>query len=436
MQQAVQTTASPLERQLKVSVPVQQIEAEIGTRLKELARTVKMQGFRPGKVPLKMVERQYGFQVRQEVLSDSVQKSFTEAVKSQNFRVAGYPRFQPVSEAATDRVEFNATFEVYPEVVVGDLSASKVARPKTEVGDKDVEATIETLRKQRAPFAPVERGAQLGDMVNIDFDGRIGGAPFDGGEGRNFGVVLGEGRMLADFEGPLAGMKAGEQKAIAFTFPQDYAEAVRGKQVEFTVTMNHVNAPSLPEVDAAFARSLGVENGDVAAMRAEIRANIERETRKKIQAKLKEQVMDGLIAASDFVVPRALVEAEVERLRQQATAELKSRGMTTDGGGLPADLFIERAERRVKLGLLIADLVKKNGLGARPDQVRAVISEHAETFEQPEQMVRWFYGQPERLAEIEAVVMEDNVVEWATSKMQVVDEPVAFEDLMGTRKAA
>jgi trigger factor len=299
-----------------------------------------------------------------------------------------------------------------------------------------VDATIETLRRQRAPFAPVERAAQLGDMVNIDFDGRIGGAPFEGGEGRNFGVVLGEGRMLPDFEGPLAGMKAGETRVVAFTFPQDYAEAVKGKQVEFTVTMNHVSEPRLPELDEAFARSLGVENGDVARMRAEIRANIERETKKKIQAKLKEQVMDGLIAASSFEVPRALVEAEIERLRQQATADLKGRGLTTDGSGLPAELFADRAERRVKLGLLIADLVKKNGLTARPEQVRAVITEHADTFEQPEQMVRWFYSQPERLAEIEAVVMEDNVVEWATAKMQVVDEPIAFEDLMGTRKPA
>jgi trigger factor len=436
MQQAVETAVSPLERKLKVSVPIQQIEAEIGNRLKELARTVKMQGFRPGKVPLKMVERQYGFQVRQEVLSDSVQKSFVEAVKTQNFRVAGYPRFQPVSEAATDRVEFNATFEVYPEVVVGDLSANRVARPKTEVSDKDIDATIETLRRQRAPFVPVERGARLGDMVNIEFDGRIGGAPFEGGEGRNFGVVLGEGRMLPDFEGPLAGMKAGEKKTIEFTFPEDYADAVKGKRVVFAVTMNHVNEPRLPEVDEAFARSLGVEDGDISRMRAEIRANIERETRKKIQAKLKEQVMDGLIAAGNFEVPRALVEAEVERLRQQATADLQGRGLTMDAAGLPADLFADRARRRVKLGLMIADLVKKNGLTPRPEQVRAVITEHAETFEQPEQMVRWFYSQPERLAEIEAVVMEDNVVEWATSKMQVVDEPVAFEDLMGTRKAA
>jgi trigger factor len=436
MQQAVQTAVSPLERNLKVSVPVQQIEAEIGTRLKELARTVKMEGFRPGKVPLKMVERHYGFQVRQEVLSDSVQKSFIEAVKSQNFRVAGYPRFQPVSDAAADRVEFNATFEVYPEIVVGDLSSARVARPRTEVGEKDVDATIETLRRQRAPFAPVERAAQLGDMVNIDFDGRIGGAPFEGGEGRNFGVVLGEGRMLPDFEKPLSGMKAGEKKTVEFTFPQDYAEAVKGKLVEFTITMNHVNEPRLPAVDEAFARSLGVESGDVAKMRAEIRANIERETRKKIQAKLKEQVMDGLLAASSFEVPRALVDAEIERLREQATADLKGRGLTTDGAVLPAELFADRAARRVKLGLLIADLVKKNALIARPEQVRAVITEHAETFEQPEQMVRWFYSQPERLAEIEAVVMEDNVVEWATSKMQVVEEPVAFEDLMGTRKAA
>ena len=438
MQQAVQNTSSPLERHLTVSVPVSEIEKEIETRLKKLARTVRMEGFRPGKVPMKMVERHYGYQVRQEVVSDSVQRSFIEAVKDQNYRVAGYPRFQPVQSAqgmTPSNIEFTATFEVYPEVNMGDLAGAKVARPKVVIGDENVDKTLSTLRKQRAPFDRVERGAKEGDLVNIDFEGTIDGAAFEGNHASNFTVILGEGRMLPDFEAALSGMKAGEKKTFALKFPDDYADAVKGKTAQFTVTVNQVAEAKLPEVDAAFAKALGVEDGDVERLRREVRENIQKEVDKRVKAKVKDQVMEGLLAAAAFDVPRTLLDQEIQRMQQAAVEELKSRGMTTTDMSLPADLFVERATRRVKLGLLVADLVKRHDLGAKPDQVRKAVEGHAESYEHPEQLVRWFYSDPARLADVEAVVMEDNVVEWALGRMKVADESTAFDDLMGTTKA-
>ncbi len=435
MQQAVQNTSSSLERNITVSVPVEQIEAEIATRLKKLARTVKMQGFRPGKVPLKMVERQYGYQVRQEVVTDSVFKQFDEAVKGQNYRVAGYPRFQPVNaQQGATAMEYTATFEVYPEVALGDVSGRPVRRPMTTVGDADVAKTIDTLRKQRATFENVDRVAANGDLVNIDFEGLVAGQPFEGNKASNFAVVLGEGRMLPDFESALVGMKSGEQKTFPVTFPQDYDERVKGKTADFTVTVNQVAQPRLPALDAAFAKQLGVEDGDVERLKREVRDNVEKEVAKRVRATIKDQVMDSLHDAASFEVPRALLDSEIQRMQQQALEDLKQRGMTTQELTLPPDLFVDRARRRIKLGLLVSELVKKHGLQPKPEQVRAFIEEQSKSFEQPDQLVRWYYAEPARLAEIEAVVMEDNVVEWAMKNMKVADEPTAFDELMSAKK--
>lgn len=435
MQQAVQNSSSPLERNITVSVPIEQIEAEIATRLKQLARTVKMQGFRPGKVPLKMVERQYGGQVRQEVVTDSVFKRFDEAVKGQNYRVAGYPKFQPVnaSQGAT-AMEYTATFEVYPDVSLGDVSSRAVRRPITIVGDADVDKTIETLRKQRAKYENVERAAANGDLVNIDFEGLIAGQPFEGNKSSNFTVVLGEARMLPDFEAALVGLKRGEQKTFPLTFPQDYDERVRGRTADFTVTVNQVSEPHLPLVDSEFARQLGVENGDVERLKREVRENVEKEVAKRVKGTIKDQVMDALHDAATFEVPRALLDSEIQRMQQRAVEDLKQRGMTTQDLTLPPDLFTDRARRRIKVGLLVSELVKKHGLQAKPEQVRAMIEEHSKSFEQPDQLVRWYYSEPSRVAEIEALVMEDNVVEWSMKNMKVSDETTAFDDLMGTKK--
>ena len=436
MQQAVQNTPSPLERHLTVSVPIAQVEAEIATRLKQLARTAKMQGFRPGKVPLKMVERQYGFQVRQEVLGDSVQQSFENAVKTQNYRVAGYPRFQPVQAPAEGaaNIEYTATFEVYPEVTLGDVSSQSIARPVTSVTDANVSNTLETLRKQRAKYERVERAAVTGDLVNIDFEGLIAGQPFEGNKAANFTVVLGEGRMLADFEAALTGMKEGESKTFPITFPQDYAEAVKGKTADFTATVNQVAEPKLPPLDDELAKSLGVQSGDVEQLKREVRDNIDKEVAKRIKQTVKEQVMEALHESAQFDVPRALLDAEIGRMQQQAVEDLKQRGMTTQNLSLPPDLFAERATRRLKLSILVTELVRREGLQPKPEQVRKIIEEHAESFEEPEQLVRWYYADPSRLAEVEALVMEDNVVEWAMGKMKVEDKPTDFDELMGTKK--
>ena len=425
------TTASRLERNLILSLPAVEIESQITTRLRQIARTAKMSGFRPGKVPFNIVANQYGFQVRQEVMSDSVQKSFADAVKGQKLRVAGYPRFAPANSGeSADKFEFTATFEVYPEVKLGSLAGLKLNRPAAEVTEKDVDNTLETLRKQRASYDKTERAAEKGDFLVVDFRGTLNGEPFKGGEAENFGVVLGEGRMLPDFEAALLGMKGGDAKSFDLTFPADYQEDLAGKTVQFSITVKVVNAPKLPPVDAEFAKSLGVPDGDVATMRAEIKANLERELKKRIQAKTKDQVMEALASVSELELPRSLVDMEVGRLQDQAVKDLESRGMTTKDLQLPHELFVERAEKRVKLGLILSEVVKQNELKARPEQIRAIVEEHAESFEDPKQMVRWYYSDQSRLAEVEAMVLEDNVVEWAAKSMDVATVTQSFDEIM------
>ncbi len=434
-----QTQATPpsrLERNLIVSLPAVEVESQITSRLKQIARTAKMGGFRPGKVPFNIVANQYGFQVRQEVMSDSVQKSFANAVKDQQLQVAGYPRFAPAnSGASADKFEFTATFEVYPDVKIGSLSGLKLERLAVEVADTDVDNTLETLRKQRAAYDKTERAAAKGDFLVIDFLGKLDGLTFKGGDAQNFGVVLGEGRMLPDFEAALIGMKSAEEKSFDLTFPADYQPELTGKTVQFAVTVKVVNAPKLPPVDAEFAKSLGVLDGDVSKMRAEIKANLERELRKRIQAKTKEQVMDALLSVSELDLPQSLVEMEISRLQEQAVKDLEARGMTTKDLQLPPELFVERAEKRVKLGLVLSEVVKQNELRAKPEQIRAMVEEHAESFEDPAQMVRWYYNDPSRLAEVEGMVLEDNVVEWAAKSLEVSTVARSFDETMEIKRS-
>ena len=434
MQQASLENASPLERSLDFSFPLQQIESEIETRLKRIARTAKVPGFRPGKVPLKIVAQQYGGQVRQEVIGDSVQKNFTNAIKEQNLRVAGYPRFEAKQSAtAAENLEFTATFEVYPEVEVGNLAQATIKRFVTEVTEADVDRTIEVLRKQRSHYHTTERAAQNGDQVRLDFMGKLDGVPFEGGQGTDHLLALGEGRFLADFEANVAGMKAGEAKSFELTFPADYhGKDVAGKTGSFEVTVKDVAAPHLPEVNADFAKALGIEDGDIEKMRADIKINLQREAKKRIQARLKDQVMQVLTDNTTLGVPKALVEMEIERLTETALKDLQGRGMSTKEMKLPAELFHDQAERRVRLGLILSELVRQNGLQAKPEQVRAMIEEHAQSYEAPEQMVRWYYQQPERIGQLEAVVLEDNVVSWVVGQARTEDAVVPFQQIMET----
>ena len=433
---AIAATVSRLERNLILSLPAVEIESQITTKLKQIARTAKMSGFRPGKVPFNIVANQYGYQVRQEVMSDSVQKSFANAVAGQNYRVAGYPRFAPANSGnSADKFEFSATFEVYPEVKLGSLAGMKLVRPAAAVTDSDVDNTLETLRKQRASYDKVERVAEKGDFLVVDFHGTLNGDAFKGGEAENFGVVLGEGRMLPDFEAALIGMEGGGAKTFDLTFPADYQPELAGKTVQFAVTVKVVNAPKLPPVDAEFAKTLGVADGDIAKMRGEIKTNLERELKKRIQSKTKDQVMEALSSVAELDLPRSLVDMEIGRLQEQAVKDLDARGMTTKDLQLPPELFVERAEKRVKLGLILNEVVKQNDLKAKPAQIRAIVEEHAESFEDPQQMVRWYYSDQSRLADVEAIVLEENVVEWAAITMDVSTMTHSFDEIMEiTRK--
>ncbi len=425
------TVVNKLERNLTLSLPAVDVESEITSRLKHIARTAKMPGFRPGKVPFNIVANQYGYQVRQEVMSDAVQKTFADEVNKQQLRVAGYPRFAPANTGdAADKFEFTASFEVYPEVSMGALAGKKLEKPTATVGDAEVDNTLDTLRKQRATHDKVDRAAENGDFLVVDFVGKLDGEPFKGGDAQNFGIVLGEGRMLPDFEAALMGMKGADTKTFDLTFPADYQVELAGKTVQFTVTLKVVNAPKLPEIDAEFAKSLGVLDGDIAKMREEIKANLERELKKRIQTKTKDQVMAALMDVATLDLPRALVDAEIGRLQEQAVQDLQARGMTTKDLQLPAELFIERAEQRVKLGLILNEVVKKNELKATPAQIRTVVEEHAESFEDPQQMVRWYYNDAQRLQEVEGMVLEDNVVEWAAKSMDVSTVTKTFDEIM------
>jgi trigger factor len=423
---------SQLERRLTMAVPVADIERQVDERLKKLARNVRMPGFRPGKVPLKIVVQQYGPQVRSEVTGDAVQKVFTDAVRDQNLRIAGYPRIERKEGAPEGELQFSATFEVYPEVGLGELAGVTIERPTLVVGDPEVDQTVEVLRKQRTRYDAVERAAAAGDRVTVDYTGTIDGAEFPGGKGADFAFVLGEGRMLPEFEAGVTGLAAGDERTIAVTFPADYqAKELAGKAASFAIGLKKVEAARLPEVDAEFARSLGVADGDLAKMRVEVRANVEREVKKRLGSQLKAQVLQALVDTTKLELPKALVDLELERLVAGARADLQARGLKMENVPIDPQLFESQAKRRVALGLIVAELVKRFDLVAKPEQVRRLVEEHAESYEQPTEVVKWFYTQPERLAEFEGLAVEENVIDWVLKHARVADKPVAFDQLMG-----
>jgi trigger factor len=430
--QTKQETQGALERRIDMSVPMAEIEKEVESRLKRMARTVKMPGFRPGKVPMKIVAQTHGPQARSEAIGAAVEKAFGDKVREQNLRVAGYPRIEPKEPSGDGALEFSAVFEVYPDVPLGDVSAHSIQRPVLTVGEAEVDKTVDVLRKQRTSFAEADRAAQDGDRVVIDFAGRKDGEPFEGGQAQDFPFVIGAGSMLKDFEAAVQGLKAGEGKTFDMTFPEDYhAKHLAGQQVQFEITVKRVEGPVLPEINADFARALGVGDGDVTKLRAEVRANLEREVKRRIQAKVKEQVMEALLAANPIEVPKALVDAEAQQLAENAKRDLEARGMKAKDIPVEAAWFGEQAVRRVKLGLIMAELVKAKELYAKPEQVRTLIDEMAQSYEDPTELVRWYYAQPDRLAQAEAVVIEDNVVAWVVSQAQTSDNAVSFDELMG-----
>ncbi len=427
-------TIGQLERRLNMAVPLVEIETEVERRLARLAKNVKVPGFRPGKVPLKMVAQQYGPQVRSEVISDRVQASFNDAIREQNVRVAGYPRIEPRvgGDAAPDQLEFSAVFEVYPEVRIGDLSTATIERPVCEVGPTDVEKTIEVLRKQRTRYEHVARPAASGDRAIVDFSGRIDGVEFPGGQAKDFAMVVGEGRMLPEFDAAIAGMRAGETKTFMLTFPSDYhGKEVAGKQAEFTLTVKAVAEAHLPAVDAEFATAFGIASGSIDELRTEIASNLGFELKRKIEGKLKDQALALLRQKAELIVPKALVEQETQEMMRRMAADLRQQGMKAEDIKLSPDAFRASAENRVALGLVLTEVVRTHGLAAKPEQVKALVQEAAQTYEQPEAVVRWHYEKAERLNEFEALAVERNVVHWVLGKAKVIDQPMTFDQLMG-----
>ena len=423
-----------LERRVDLVVPMAAIEAEVQNRLKRLAKNVKAPGFRPGKVPMSQVAKMHGTGVRQDVLGESLQKSFYDAIDEHALKVAGMPRFEPKAGAeGSNEISFSAVFEVYPEVGFGDFASASLKRPVVAVEGPNVDATLETLRKQRVEYAKTERASQVGDLVKFDFKGTLDGVPFDGGEAKDFSTVIGEGRMLKEFEDNMSGLSAGESRGFDMTFPANYAAAhLAGKAAHFEIVMNEVSEPKLPEIDAKFAESLGVSDGDVAKLRDEVKTNLEREVGRRVKARVKEAVMEVLLANAQLDVPQSLVNMEIERLRNQMLADIQARGTQKINESLiSTDMFKDQAVRRVRLGLIIAEAVQANNLAPQPEQIRALVDEYAQGYEDPQEVVQWYYENPERLQDVEALALEDNVVAWVVGKVQVTDEPTKFDELMG-----
>lgn len=443
-------TLDKLERRLTITFPLTEVQAEVEKRLKIRARTAKAPGFRPGKVPMKMVAAQYGYQVETEVLNDKVGRAFSEAANENNLRVAGYPKIEPKTseDVAEGSVAFDATFEVYPEIKIGDLSGVEIEKVTAVVTDAEVDKTVEILRKQRVHYHVKGEQSEHGDggadltaqndnRVTVDFVGKIDGVEFSGGKAEDYPFVLGEGRMLPEFEAAVIGLKVGESKTFPLSFPADYhGKDVAGKTAEFTITLKKLEWAHLPELNAEFAKSLGVADGDMQKMREDIKANLEREIAGRIKAKNKDAVMDALIKIAELDVPKALVDQDVERLIEMTRQDMVQRGMNTKDMPFPPELFTAQAERRVRLGLILAEVVKENALQATAEQVKAQVEDFAQSYEDPQQVVKYYFSDRRRLSEVEALVLEENVVNYVLGKSKVTENSVAFDALMGNNGQA
>ncbi|CAH1385220.1 trigger factor [Candidatus Nitrotoga sp. M5] len=426
---------SGLERRLNASIPLQLVSSEMEVRLKKMARTAEVPGFRPGKVPFKILEQKHGAQVQQEVLRDALRQSFAKEAEDSQLKVVGFPAFEiKTTDPDAVWIEYSATFEVYPEVVLGDLSGESVEQVSYTLSDADVDTTIVTLLTQHATFEEADRAARDGDRVHIDFSGLLDGNVFEGGEARNLAVMLGVGSLLPDFENAIIGMKAGETKTFEMTFPQDYkAEKVAGKAVTFTITLHKVEDQILPEIDDKFAKLLGIEDGDVNKLRDEVQNNLEREVKRRIMLRNKDSAMAALLNVTpELEIPKALLDAEAQGLMQQTMRDMKKRGMEMpkDEETLPLELFTERAKKRVKLSLIMTEIVGKYDLHAKPEQVKALVEDYAQSYDNPEEVVEWHYSEPERLQDAENLVLEDNVVTWVTEAANVIEKSIEFKELM------
>ncbi len=427
-------TLEKLERRITLVLPADTINNEVQSRLKKLARTVKADGFRPGKVPMSVVAQRYGYSVQYEVVNDKVGEAFAKAATEAALKVAGMPRISQKDESPEGSLAFDATFEVYPEVQIGDLATAEVEKVKADVTDAAIDKTLDILRKQRRTFAQraSNEGAAEGDRVTIDFEGKIDGEPFQGGKAEAFQFISGEGQILDQFDKAVRGMKVGESKTFPLQFPADYhGQDVAGKEADFLVTMKKVEQQNLPEVDDAFAKSLGIADGTVDALRADVKKNLAREVKFRVINRNKAAVMDALVKISILDLPKALVQGEVERMIEQARADLKQRGFKeADKMDIPGDVFTEQAEKRVRLGLVVGELVRTHQLQAKPEQLQAHIEEISQSYEKPAEVMRWYLSDRNRMAEVEAIVVENNVAEFVLARAKVTEKDVPFDELM------
>lgn len=440
-------TLGKLERRLTISFPLTDVRTEVEKRLKQQAKTAKAPGFRPGKVPMKMVAAQYGYQIESDVLNDKVGRAFNDAANQAELRVAGFPKIEPKNDSPEGVLSFDATFEVYPDVVIGDLAAVEIETVKADVSDAEIEKTIDILRKQRVHYhakgVAGEHGdggepiAAAGDRVTVDFVGMIDGVEFPGGKADDYAFVLGEGRMLPEFEAATIGLKVGESKTFPLAFPEDYhGKDVAGKTADFTITLKQLEWAHLPVVDAEFAKSLGMEDGDLDKMRADIKVNLEREVAGRVKARNKEAVMDALVNVTDMEVPKVMIAQDAERLAEMTRQDMAQRGMDVKNMPFPQELFATKAERRVRLGLILSQLVGDNKLQATAEQVKAQIEDFAQSYEDPREVLKYYYSDRRRLSEVEALVLEENVVNYVLSKAKVTTKSVAFDELMGSNAQA
>jgi trigger factor len=431
MQVSVESTGA-LDRRMTVQFPPDRLDSEVEKRLRALTRRVRIDGFRPGKVPLKIVQQRYGAGVYQEVLGEVLQESYREAIEQQGLVPAGGPSIEPKMMEPGKPIEYVASFQVFPEVTVADLSDVTIERPVAEIESADVKKVIESLRRQQRGWAEVQRPAAEGDRVTLDFNGTLNGETFDGGQAQGFAVEVGAGRLLKEFEAQLVGVEPGQEKTIDVTFPDDYpAENLKGQTVQFALTVHKVEEPRLPEVDADFARTFGIPDGDVEKLHAEVRGNMARELAQNIKGRVKKQVMDALVAKHDFELPASLVKGEVERLRAEMEERFGGAGKTQP---LPDSLFEEEAGRRVRLGLVVRAILEAEKLELDRERLDAELDTLAQTYEQPDDVKRHYRSHPQAMAGLESLVLEDQVVDWVMEKAQVTDKPSSFDALMNSNK--
>jgi len=429
-------TLEKLERKVIVSLSWLDINEATDKEMKKAQRRVKIDGFRPGKAPLKMVAQMYGAGIQNDVLNDLAQQAFNKVAQEQNLRIAAVTKIEPVEgEESADALKVAFTYETFPEIKIGDLSALNIEKVSAEVGDKEVDDTVEILRKQRTRYNRVERAAQNGDRVIIDFEGKIDGEPFAGGSSKNYPFLLGNGEMLPEFEAGVLGLKEGESKDVEVNFPEDYhGKEVAGKTAVFTITVRNVAEPVLPEVDEVFAKALGIADGNIETMRAEVKKNVEREVKRRVDSQNKEAAMEALLAVSELQVPNALINEEAARLAAEMKQNFINQGMADAKNlDLPLDMFKEQAERRVKLGLILAEVVQANGLEPSKEQIDAVIADFAESYEDPQEVIDWYHADNSRLQGPTSLAVEANVTDFVLGKAKVTEKALSFDEVMGNQ---